>query len=231
MKLIKIIMVLMLMLPLVFALDNGYPFFTKFIDNNEQPIEGIKVNLDFGECHTGELITNQYGEIVFVINDNKDIYFKGINQSCANVIQPGDEFKMIIDQSVIGCGIKIIDQKVLYSNTPLGFYQFDSCAVKEAKPTSGGGSSNNVVPIKNKDIIVLPSDEVEEFKQKYLPEPEEPIIVDEFEEEQIIVIKQPKSTNFYENIDANYLFLISIIILLIINLILVRREIKARKND
>ena len=104
-KIILSIALFLFVLPTANALEAGYPFFGRVIDQNNQGIPNVNIQLDFEECISKKITTNSNGEFILTLNGLSDIIFKENNITCITEINPEDSFSLVVDASSVECGI------------------------------------------------------------------------------------------------------------------------------
>ena len=209
-------MFLLLIVP-VFAISEGYPFIGRLINSDMQGIEGVDLQIVFelpslfgSDICKSKVITTLNGEIVYTYDEDLDFVYEGTNTSCGSTLSSGDEFDIEFLEKVLDCdldplGSFILDDSAAY----IGTHKVERCEV--SRDTSfrvsggGGGRSSRV-------RVILP-EELQEIIEEYFPN--KVIITQELVEE------PPREAllKLSQNKTANYLFTLSLIVLLIGNLL------------
>lgn len=174
---LSLFIVLFLMSSLVYSVDYGYPFYGRFISDDSSPVSNISLYLDFDECRGKDLVTNQNGEFVLILNEPIDIFYKENGLACSSNIEFGSEFYVNIE-NVENCGnISYGPFLVGSSISPIGTNKIDSCIIDKdldyISPSTGssgggsGGASSSGSRSKDNSFIVLPINEAKEMFDKY----------------------------------------------------------------
>ncbi len=217
----------------VFALEEGYPFVGRMVDEEDNGVSGLAIQFvfelksPFGTklCISEKMLTTGDGEFVLTINENTDIVYEDGGEPCVAKIKAGDSFYLLIDKSAIGCEDAeeyngfVVEESASY----IGTHSVEDCKIEVDKeyisPSAGGGAKGD------KHIKVIRPEEFEEILEAH--KGKKPIIIVEEEgipvEELGLVEEKPKFS-----FEPNTFFTLALALIVIANLIWLNTQLRKR---